>query len=61
MPLLDSERELRDRFFQTMVEATYPLQDGLDREITLKALIQAAEMLKERLEQELDELRQEAD
>ena len=61
MQLLESERELRDRFFQTMAEATYPLQDGLDREITLKALIQAAEMLKERLEQELDELRQESD
>jgi hypothetical protein len=29
--------------------------------VTLQALIRAAEMLKERFEQELDELRQEAD
>jgi hypothetical protein len=61
MPVVQSERELRDRFFQAMVEATYPLQAGLDREITFRALIDAAQMLKERFEQELDELRQESD
>ena len=38
-----------------------PLQEGVDQEMTLQALIRAAEMLKERFEQELDELRQEAD
>jgi len=58
---LQSERELRDRFFRAMVEATFPLQAGLDQEMTLQALIRAAEMLKERFEQELDELRQESD
>ena len=61
MNLLQSERELRDRFFRAMVEATFPLQAGLDQEMTLQALIRAAEMLKERFEQELDELRQESD
>jgi len=61
MNLLQSERELRDRFFRAMVEATFPLQVGLDQEMTLQALIRAAEMLKERFEQELSELRQESD
>ncbi len=61
MQLLQSERELRDRFLQAMVEATFPLQAGHDQEVTLQALIRAAEMLKERFEHELDELRQEAD
>jgi hypothetical protein len=61
MNLLQSERELRDRFFRAMVEATFPLQAGLDQEMTLQGLIRAAEMLKERFEQELSELRQESD
>jgi hypothetical protein len=61
MVITKSEKELRDRFFTAMAEATAPLQDGEDREITLQALIRAAEMLKERFEQELDELRQESD
>lgn len=56
-----AERDLQQQFFTAMVEATAPLQDGADREITLHALIRAAEMLKDRFEQELDELRQEAD
>jgi hypothetical protein len=33
----------------------------LEPEMTLQALIRAADMLKERFEQELDELRQEGD
>ncbi|MBI3822278.1 MAG: hypothetical protein HY289_06320 [Planctomycetes bacterium] len=61
MQLLQSERDLRDRFLQAMVEATFPLQTGLDQEVTLHALIEAAELLKERFEQELAELRQESD
>ena len=61
MVITKQERDLRDHFFTAMAEATAPLQDGEDREITLQALIRAAEMLKERFEQELDELRQEAD
>jgi hypothetical protein len=61
MTMTQSERELRDRIFTAMVESTATFQDGADREINLQALIRAAEMLKERFEQELDELRQEAD
>ena len=61
MALSQSERDLRDRFLKEMLEAALPLQTGSDREMTLQALIRAAEMLKERFEQELAELRQESD
>jgi hypothetical protein len=53
-------QELRDKFLRAMLEATFPLQQGPDPEVTLEALIQAAALLKERFEQELAELRQEA-
>lgn len=59
MPLARDQQQLRDQCFQRMLEATFPLQPGADQEKTLQALIQAAEMLKERFEQELAELRQE--
>jgi hypothetical protein len=56
------QTKLRDHFLQAMLEATSSLQkEGLDQEVTLQALIQAAQMLKERFEQELAELRQELD
>jgi hypothetical protein len=43
-----------------MLQGTFALQQrGMDREVTLKALIEAAAMLKERFELELMELRQE--
>ena len=59
MSLSPAERELRDQFFTALLEATYPLQAGPDREVALEALIEATEMLRERFEQELAELRQE--
>jgi hypothetical protein len=61
MALSQSEQELRDHFLKKMLEAALPLQTGSDREMTLQALIRAAELLKERFEQELSELRQESD
>jgi hypothetical protein len=61
MQLTQAERELDERFLIAMLQATEPLQEGLDHEVTLQALIRASEMLKERFEQELAELRQEAD
>ena len=61
MDLSHEEIELRDRFLRAMLEAALPLQAGLEPETTLQALIRAADMLKERFEQELEELRQEAD
>jgi len=54
--------ELRDRFLHAMLEATFPMQDqDQDQEVTLHALIEATQQLKERFEQELEELRQERD
>jgi hypothetical protein len=44
-----------------LIEATFPLQEGPDREVNLELLIDAAGMLKEHLEAELSELRQESD
>jgi hypothetical protein len=61
MDLSPKEKELRDQFLKAMLEAALPLQVGLDQEITLQALIRAAEALKKRFENELDELRQEDD
>jgi hypothetical protein len=61
MELSPKDQKLRDTFFKAMLEATFPLQPGPDQEVTLQALIRAAELLKERFEQELDELRQEGD
>jgi hypothetical protein len=61
MELSQAERDLQERFLTAMIEATVPLQAGQDQEMTLQALIRAAESLKERFEQELDELRQESD
>ncbi len=61
MELSPSEQALRDRAFKIMLEATFPLQNGPDQEMVLQALIRAADLLKERFEQELEELRQESD
>ena len=61
MVLTPTQRDLQNRFFRVMLDATFPLQAGQDQEVTLQALIGATEMLKERFEQELDELRQESD
>jgi hypothetical protein len=56
-----AEQALRDRILKAMLEATFPLQTGPDQEMVLQALIWAADRLKERFEQELEELRQESD
>ena len=57
-----AERRLQDELFHAMLEATFALQEiGPDRETTLLALIRATEILKERFEAELSELRQERD
>ena len=59
MATAPSEQELRDRFFQALLQATFPLQQGPDPEVALEALIEAAGMLEEHLRRELAELRQE--
>jgi hypothetical protein len=52
-------QELKDRFFRVLVDAVLPLQPGQDPEVTLEALIEAAQMLTEHLQNELAEIRQE--
>jgi hypothetical protein len=59
MALSPEEQQLRDRYFQALMQTVLPLQPGADPEVTLEALIDAAQMLKERLQRELSELRQE--
>ncbi len=59
MSMSPDEQMLRDRFFKLLLEATYPLQKGPDPEVALEALIEAAQMLRQHLERELNELRQE--
>jgi hypothetical protein len=59
MALSPEEQQLRDRFFQLLMRTIEPLQPGADPEVTLEALIDASGMLRERLQRELAELRQE--
>ena len=59
MPLSPEEQKLRDQFFPTLLEAARSLQPSADPEVTLEALIDAAQMLHARLQRELTELRQE--
>jgi hypothetical protein len=51
------QRELRDRFFRALVQATFPLKAGPDPELALELLIEALEMLQDHLARELEELR----
>jgi hypothetical protein len=59
MDLPPARHELTERFFQALLEATFPLKTGPDPELTLEALIEATQRLGEHLEHELQELREE--
>jgi len=59
MGLSSEQDQVRERFLMALVEATLPLKGGPDPELTLELLIQAAALLQEHLESELEELRQE--
>jgi hypothetical protein len=59
MALSQIEQELRDRFLEVLLEASLPLQPGSDPEVTLEALIDAAHLLAEHFQRELEELRRE--
>jgi hypothetical protein len=57
----EEQQRLRERFLLALIEAACPLQQGgQDREVTLELLIEAAGLLKDRLQKELEELRLEA-
>ncbi len=56
------QQGLREQFLIALIEATHPLQQrATDREVTLELLIEAADLLQERLRSELEALREEAD
>lgn len=59
MGLSHAEEQLRDRFLQTLLETARTLQreSGSDTEVALEALIDATDLLRDRLEQELAGLR----
>jgi hypothetical protein len=62
MQLTNEQKQLRERFVLALIEATLPLQKGsADREITLELLIEAADLLKQHLQKEREELRGEQD
>ena len=62
MELTEQQRRLRERFVLALIEATLPLQQGSeDPEVTLELLIQAADLLKKHLQEELAERREEQD
>jgi hypothetical protein len=61
MDWTQEQKDRRERYVLALIEATFPLQEGPDREVNLELLIDAAGMLKEHLEAELSELRQESD
>jgi len=48
---------LRDQFVEALLVVARPLQGGPDPEATLEALIEAVDVVGERLRQELAELR----
>jgi hypothetical protein len=60
MDLTEEHKQLRERYVIALIEATSPLQEeAADPEVTLELLIQAADLLKEHLQKELEELREE--
>ncbi len=62
MELTKEQQQLRERFVLTLIEATIPLKKGSpDPEVTLDLLIQAADLLKQHLLKEREELREEQD
>jgi hypothetical protein len=59
MDVTQDREQMRERFFLALADATMPLKAGPDPELTLEVLIEAAALLQEHLERELEELRQE--
>jgi hypothetical protein len=51
--------DLRDRYLRDFLEVARRVQNGSDPEVILEALIDAARLLREYLQRELVELRQE--
>jgi hypothetical protein len=61
MALSKVAQQLRDEYVRKLIEAAAPLQQSADLEVALEALIEATQIVKEKFEQELAEVRQETD
>jgi len=62
MDLTKDQKQLRESYVISLIEATLPLQRAAaDEEVSLELLIQAADLLKEHLQSKLEELREESD
>jgi hypothetical protein len=62
MELTKEQKQLRERFVMALIAATLPLKkESSDPEITLELLIQSADLLKQHLQHEREELREEQD
>jgi hypothetical protein len=62
MELTKEQQQLRECYVLTLIETTIRLKKGsTDPEVTLDLLIQAADLLKQHLLKERDELREEQD
>jgi hypothetical protein len=60
MDLPEQRAQLRERYVIALIEATGPLQQAAeDPEVTLELLIEAADLLKQHLQAELEEHREE--
>jgi hypothetical protein len=60
MDLTPEQARLRERYEIALIEATFPLlAESEDREVTLEVLLQAADGLKQHLQKELEQLREE--
>lgn len=59
MALSSVAQKLRDQYVQILLEAAPPLQKQADPEVALEALIEATQVVREKFERELAELRQE--
>jgi hypothetical protein len=59
MALSSAAGELRDKYVRILLDAALPLQQANDHEVALEALIEATQMVRDKFEQELAELRQE--
>ena len=62
MDTKEMRKRLRERYVLALIEATFPLQkEAEDPEVTLEELIEAADLLKQHLQRELEQWRQEQD
>jgi hypothetical protein len=59
MDVPQDRQQARERVFIALAEAAMPLKGGPDPELALELLIEATAMLRQHLERELEELRQE--